>query len=147
MRRLAMAMLVLVLALGASAACTDDKPTVAPPRPAPPTGMPKVDYGLSGHDCGTAVLDHGQAMPQAGVDCLRTAAAAGAAAHLVVRQGTEEGDPVFTAYQVVGRESIEVLHDARWDNFGSRKLTRSACRHVPGSASPSLTLADCTEPA
>lgn len=90
MRRLAGVAVVLTLA---SVACTDDQPAVTAPPPTAPTEIPKADYALSGQDCGTTVLDRDQPMPQAGVDCLRTAAAAGAGAHLVLKAWTDEGDP------------------------------------------------------
>lgn len=140
-----------LLALGLGA-CTQGEwtPSSPPARLHGPDAPPTADYHLSGTPCGEVVVDHTGTVDQAPVDCLLAAVVAGQPAHLVAGATTVEGDLVFYAYQVTGKNELAVALDARWDNFGSRQLTRLHCTlaaagglELRGSEGRSVATADC----
>ncbi len=111
--------LLALLPLLALAACGDTPTENAAPEPGE-------------GDCGAYVVTNfndedgppGRGEKQ---QCLLDAFAAGDRVRLDVELTTEEGDPLYYRYTIVGRRLVEVRTDTTHDDFGPRAVVTERC--------------------
>lgn len=111
------------------------------------SGDPR-DYELVGTSCGSAEVGLGAALAPSSIECLLGAFESGALRYLIERRHTVEGDPVWTVFKVVAPGTVDVIHDARDDKFGSGLLERRRCRALSegtGNLRGQLQLGACED--
>lgn len=80
----------------------------------------------AGTDCGEAELDHCEVMPTPLLDCIASAAAAGASAHAAWVSPTTEGDPV-PSFIRVGDGEVETASTLAFDAYGGPGWSLQRC--------------------
>jgi hypothetical protein len=129
--RLAIGALLCVAAAGALVVLLtrrDSSPTASKQAPPSMAASPETSAPDGPKSCGTyVIMSSDLRTSREQQQCLLDAFEVGEAATLAYQFSTEEGDPIFVSYLVVGPHLVDVRTDSTRDHFGDQRIVTTRC--------------------